>query len=146
MSSSAEKSIGGSDGDGLPSNSASVKASEYTADPVLDLGWSSAESAPIGSVCLLDYKGSAHRDIREIDRDTLFDYMEQFSLAVNVYGLKDDLLDVLAGDVARFSVEISKMRRQLRALIDAAQCYYLSCDAANSANLQAIWDLLRGSN
>ncbi len=126
--------------------SPSVKASEYTADPVVDLGWSSAESAPIACVCLLDYRGPSHRDIREIDRETLFDYMEQFSLAVNVYGLKEDILDALRSDVARFSVQMSRMRHMLRALINGARCYYLSCDAADSANLRAICDLLRGSN
>lgn len=123
-----------------------VKASEYTADPVLDLGWSSAESVPVGSVCLVDYRGKSHREISEIDRDTLFDYMDQFSLAVNVYGLKEDLLDALAGEVPRFSVEMSHMKSRLRALINAARCYYLSCDAADSANFQAICHLLRSSN
>jgi hypothetical protein len=120
-----------------------VNRSEYTADPVVDLGWSSVESAPIASVCLVDYKGSGHRVIREIERGTLFDYMEQFSFAVNVYGLKEDLLDALAGDVARFSIEMSQMRKRLRTLIDGSRCYYLSCDAADSGNLQAICSLLR---
>ena len=125
--------------------SPSVNRSEYTADPVLDLEWSGIESAPIRSVCLLDYRGSGHRVIREIDRDTLYDYMEQFSLAVNVYGLKDDLLDAVAGDVVRFSGEMSRARIRLLALIDSSVCYYLSCDAADSANLQVICELLRTS-
>jgi hypothetical protein len=124
----------------------SVKASEYTADPVLDLGWSSIPAAPVASVCLVDYKGPGRRVIREIDRDIVFDYMEQFSLAVNIYGLKEDLFDALAGDVTRFSAEMSRMRTRLRAVIDRSQCYYLSCDAADLANLRAIRDLLGRSN
>lgn len=122
-----------------------VKADEYTADPLADLGWRAGRSARLGSVCLVDYRGAGHREIREIERDTLFDYMEQFSLAINVYGLKEDVFDALSGEVVRFSVEMSRARGRLRALIDASRCYYVSCDAANSANLDMIGDLLRSS-
>jgi hypothetical protein len=120
-----------------------VNRSEYTADPAVDLGWSSIESAPIASVCLLDYKGSGRRVIREVEPDTLFDYMEHFSFAVNVYGLKEDVLDALGGDVARFSIEMSRMRESLRTLINSSRCHYLSCDAADPMTLRAICDLLR---
>ena len=123
--------------------SPSVKAGEYVADPLSDLGWRRVGSAPVRSVCLLDYKGSGSSVIREIDRDTLFDYMEQFALAVNVYGLKEDILDALGGEIPQFSATISQMRARLRSLVDASRCYYLSCDAANARNLQAILELLR---
>ena len=126
--------------------SPNVKSGEYTADPVLDMGWASAPSAPIGNVCLLDYKGSGQRVVREIDRDAVFDYMEQFSLAVNVYGLREDVFDALGAEVPRFSVEMSQMRTQLRALIDGSRCYYVSCDVADPANLREICALLRAPN
>ena len=69
--------------------------------------------------------------------------MEQFSLAANVYGLKEDILDALAGDVTRFSVEMSQMRARLRALVNRSRCYYLGCDAADPGNLRLICDLLK---
>ena len=123
--------------------SPNVKASEYTADPIRDLEWSSTRVAPIRSVCLVNYQGREHCEIREIGRDVLLDYMEQFSLAVNVYGLKEDLLDSLGGDVTRFSMRMSEMKGRLRAVIDRSQCYYLSCDAEDPKNLEAILELLR---
>jgi hypothetical protein len=126
--------------------SPSVKPAEYTADPVQDLGWSSAVAAPVGSVCLVDYQGPGRRVIREIDRDIMFDYMEQFSQAVNVYGLKEDLLDAVGAELPRFSLEMSRIRTRLRALIDRCRCYYLSCDTADLANLHAIEALLRISH
>ena len=125
--------------------SPSVKANEYTADPVTDLGWQTARSAPLRSVCLVDYRAGT-RVIREIGAEVMFDYMEQFALALNVYGLKEDMLDSLGRDVGRFSVEISAMRARLRAVIDGARCYYLSCDAADAANLRKIGDLLGSPN
>ena len=122
--------------------SPNVKASEYTADPIRDLEWSSTRVAPIRNVCLVDYRGQEHCEIREIDRDVLLDYMEQFSLAVNVYGLKEDLLDSLGGDVARFSARMAQMKGRLRSVISQSRCHYLSCDAEDPENLQAILDLL----
>lgn len=97
-------------------------------------------------MCLVDYKGSGHREIREIDRNTLFDYMEQFALPINVYGLKKDLLDSMKGDVTRLSAEMSQMRGRLYTLIDDSRCYYLSRDAADPENLHVICDLIRASN
>jgi hypothetical protein len=121
-----------------------VKAGEYTADPLNDLGWPSARSAPIRSICLVDYKGSENNILRELDWDTAFDYMEQFALAINVYGLKEDIFDALGADVRLFSAEMTRVRTQLRALVQASRCHYLSCDAANPRNLQRILELLRG--
>jgi hypothetical protein len=123
--------------------SPNVKESEYTADPIRDLEWSSTQVAPIRSVCLVDYRGQERCEIREIDRDILLDYMEQFSLAVNVYGLKEDLLDSLAGDVTRFSAQMSQMRGRLRTVIRQSRCYYLSCDAEDPKNLEVLLDLMR---
>ena len=123
-----------------------VKADEYTADPLADLGWRAGRSARLGSVWLMDYRGVGTREIREMGAEVMLEYMEQFALALNVYGLKDDVLDSLGGDVGRFSVEMSAMRARLRAVIEGARCYYLSCDAADSANLREIWELIRRSN
>lgn len=120
----------------------SVKAGEYTADPLCDLDWASAQSVPLRTLCLLDYKPHAASVVRELDRRTMFNYMEQFALAINVYGLKEDILDHLGGDVHSFSQEMSRVRTQLQFLVEACDSYYVSCDAAEPRNLQVIRDLL----
>lgn len=122
--------------------SSSVKPGEYTADPVADLRWQSVRSALLGSVCLLDYRGASSRVIREIGRDAMFNYLEQFGLAINVYGLKEDILDALDGEVQRFSAEMNRVRTLLHSMIDGARCYYLSCDVADPHNLRRIRELL----
>lgn len=122
--------------------SPSVKPGEYVADPTTDLGWRGMKSAPVSSICLLDYQGSGRTVIREMGREQVFDYMEQFALAINVYGLKEDILDALGSDVERFSVEMTRVRSGLRALVERAACYYLSCDAGEPQSLRAICELL----
>jgi hypothetical protein len=118
-----------------------LKAGEYLADPLADLDWRGVTVAPVRNVCLVDYRGPNRCDIREIDRDILFDYMEQFSLALNVYGLKEDILDHLGGDVTGFSDQMQRIRLRLRALVDRCSCYYVSCDATNDGNLAVVYDL-----
>lgn len=125
--------------------SPSVKVGEYTANPLTDLGWSTLPAALIRAICLVDYKKMGLATIREIHRETLFDYMEQFALAINVYGLKEDILDTLGVDVNRFSEQMSQMRTRLHALVDGARCYYLSCDAADPRNLRSVRGLLQES-
>ncbi len=122
----------------------SVKPGEYIANPLTDLGWSQADCAPVTTLCLLDYRQPGSRIIRTIDPQILFDYMEHFSLAVNVYGLKEDILDHLEGDVSRFSADASRVRAALHTLINESRCYYISCDAADAENLRAIVEVLRG--
>jgi hypothetical protein len=77
-----------------------------------------------------------------MNRDVLFDYMEQFSSALNVYGLKEDVLDHLGADLDAFSTRTSEMRARLRALIDRCNCYYVSCDSTDSRNLELLRQLL----
>jgi hypothetical protein len=119
-----------------------LKSSEFIADPIADFGWEGAVSAPIRNICLTDYRGPASNEVHEIDKDTLFDYMDQFSLPLNVYGLKEDILDHLGSDVAEFGEQMRHMRYQLRALIDHCRCYYVSCDVMAQGSLAAIYELL----
>jgi hypothetical protein len=120
---------------------AAIKPGEYTADPISDLGWKTGGRVPARSICLIDYR-PGQRVIREMDRDVLFDYMDQFALALNVYGLKEDVLDFLKSDVADFSVHTCAMRTRLRALIDCCRAYYISCDSTDPDNLRKMYELL----
>jgi hypothetical protein len=119
-----------------------IKAGEYMANPVTDMGWTSGAAVSLKNICLVDYRGSGTHIVHEMGRDVLFDYMEQFALALNVYGLKEDVLDHLAGDVAQFSRHLEQMREQLRAAVDRSRCYYISCAADNARGLDAVYELL----
>jgi hypothetical protein len=121
----------------------SVKQGEFIADPRTDLGWQSAQSARVSAIFLLDYKGPQTRYIAAIDGAVMFDYMDQFALALNVYGLKEDVLDYLNADVRKFSAATTNMRSKLHTLVSSSRCYYVSCDAADDCNVRSIYNLLR---
>jgi hypothetical protein len=122
-----------------------LKHGEYLADPCEDLGWRGGLAAHVNNICLVDYRGTTSDSPREIDRDILFDYMEQFSLPVNVYGLKEDILDHLAGDVTEFSAQMSRMKAKLRTLVDQCRGYHVSCDAMNPRTLECLYEMLGAS-
>lgn len=124
---------------GLPP---AVKNGDYLADPCTDLGWSVGSARQVQNILLLDYQGPTRRMIKEVQREILYDYMENFSLAVNIYGLREDVLDYLQADVEQFSVEWSLMKSRLRELVDRCRCYHVSCDATDPHNLQSICSLL----
>lgn len=119
------------------------KAGEYIVDPLADLGWQSTTTARLKNICLVDYRGPEHHLIRPIDSQSLYDYMDQFSLPLNVYGLKEDVLDHLSANVGDFSVHTGRMRSRLRSLLHQCRLFHLSCDAENPDDITAIYDLLR---
>jgi hypothetical protein len=122
-----------------------IKTGEFLADPCKDLGWKIGLPGAARTICLLDYRERQYPIIRELDRSVLFNYMESFSLAASIYGLREDVLDYLDSDVVRFSTEFSLMKSRLRRLIDVCSCYYISCDATDFRNLEVIRECLASS-
>ncbi len=61
-----------------------------------------------------------------------YDYAEQFSLAINVYRLEEDLLDLYHGNYRQFSQVYRQMKIQLRRLIQQSRCYYISSNMLNT--------------
>jgi hypothetical protein len=117
---------------------AGIKPGEYVADPLTDLQWPSMDAVALRNICLVDYRGPERCVMRDLDADTLFNYMEQFSLAVNIYGIREDLFDHLGGDVQTFSARWSQTKAQLRELINRCRRHYVSCDVMADKNLQAL--------
>jgi hypothetical protein len=120
------------------------KAGEYVADPIRDLGWQPALEAPLNNVCLIDYRGPGECILSPIEGPVLYEYLEQFSLPLNVYGLKEDLLDHFGGSVDDFALQMHRMKSQLHALVENSHGYRVSCDASDDKGLDALHDLLAG--
>lgn len=115
-----------------------LKPGEYLVDPVSDLGWRLQDSAPLKNICLVDFRGVDHHVIRESSARVIYDYMEQFSLALNVYGLKEDVLDAAGIDPDRFSQVTRTMKSGLLALVRSARLFVLSMDAENRSDLERL--------
>jgi hypothetical protein len=119
-----------------------IKQGEYVADPLIDLQWPTDACAPLRNICLVDYRGPGQSIVTDLDRDVLLNYMEQFSLALNVYGLKEDVLDHLGGNLEQFSRHATRSRLQLQELVDRSRRYYVSCDATDHRSLDDFYSVL----
>ncbi len=93
---------------------------------------------------LIDYRGPTERILAPIEKRVLYEYLEQFSLPLNVYGLKEDLLDHLGGSVSDFALQVGRMKSKLHALVDHCNGYRVSCDTSDNKGLGALHDLLAG--
>jgi hypothetical protein len=120
-----------------------VKAGEYIIDPVADLGWQGCTRAVLRNVVLVDYRGPEHHVLQAIDAEELFEYMDQFALALNVYGLKEDILDHLGADTGDFADQTRRMKAGLRKLLAQCRLFHASCDAGDPHDLRMIYDRLR---
>lgn len=121
-----------------------IKAGEYIADPLRDLGWRGSEVAALKNICLVDYRGNTECDVREMERGVLLEYMEQFSLALNVYGLKEDIFDFLHADVDAFASWVDSTKRSLRHAVEQSNAFHVSCDAMDPENLRKLQRILAG--
>jgi hypothetical protein len=121
---------------------AAIKPGEFLVNPYVDLGWKIGTASLVRNICLLDYRPRSHGIISELDKDVLFNYMDSFSLAANIYGLKEDILDFLKGDVSLFSDELTLMKARMRELVETCRGFYVSADSNNPKDLEKIWRAL----
>ena len=121
---------------------AGIKPGEYLADPQSDLQWQTVDTARVRSICLVDYRDAGRSVVRDMDPEELFNYMEHFSLAVNIYGLREDVFDYMGADVERLSDYWTDTKMKLKTLIRNSRRYYVSCDAMDDRQLASLRNLL----
>jgi hypothetical protein len=119
-----------------------LKPGELMIDPGEAFAVCADEEAAVSNICVLDFNGAKRHVIQTLSEQEAYDYAEQFSLAINVYRLEEDLLDLYDGDYRRFSQAYSEMKTQLRRLIRHSHCYYISSDILNSKYRDEIYSLL----
>lgn len=117
---------------------------ELTIDPYDTFAANMTSVALVKNVCILDFKEGGQHIIHTVSTQEAYDYAEQFSLAMNVYRLEEDLLDFYEGDYRRFSQVYSGMKKQLDHLIRQSKCYYISSNMLNSAYRNEVLALLAG--
>jgi hypothetical protein len=109
---------------GLPP---AINTGEYILDPASYFERVN-RTVEIRNLCVVDYSRDGSFRLEEIDRQHVYNYMEQFSLAYNAYSLKNQLLDYCAGDVASFSRLCQAMKDKLQEVTAASRTLFVSCN------------------
>lgn len=105
---------------------------ELIIDPYDAFSGKPDEGTTVKNVCILSFNRANQHVIQRVSEQEAYDYAEQFSLAVNVYRLEEDLLDLHDGNYRKFSQVYSQMKMRLRSLIHQSRCYYISSNMLNS--------------
>lgn len=119
-----------------------LKSGEIIIDPYDVFEINTFDYVKIKNLCIIDFHQPGNHIIKEISYQDAYSYAEQFSLAINVYRLEEDLLDLYKGNYHKFSKAYSKMKTLLWDLVVQSRCYYIRSDILIQANRDKIFELL----
>ncbi|WP_210234919.1 hypothetical protein [Mesorhizobium sp. M8A.F.Ca.ET.208.01.1.1] len=112
----------------------SVNDGEFLLDPQKVFAKTSTK-AKITSILLVDYSRSGECLIEPVSNIDVIGYMEQFSMALNAYSLKNQMLEEAGSDPRAFARACASSRRQLEALVAQSLCWFVSCDITNQEHM-----------
>jgi hypothetical protein len=98
--------------------------------------------APVRNIVIVDYRPDRPRRLERLPAQTMTDFLEQFSLGVTVYGLKDDLLVHRGGDFDEFARTYRDMKERLATLTAGVRCFYANVDMLDAAERKEVLGVL----
>lgn len=107
--------------------SAHLERGQYTVDPAR-LFAASRDTAVVRNLCIVDWRPDRPTGLRELPVDTCYEFLEQFAFPVSAYGLKDDLLAHVDGDLDRYTTVYAAMKQQLRRLVSNCRLWLANVD------------------
>lgn len=115
-----------------------IESGDYLAPPELLFPGPRVDRAPVSAVVITDFRPDRPAEFGEFDPAEAEMFLEQFALSVTTYGLKDDLMTHLGGDVRRFAATMSTMRAMLGGLVRGARCYRANVDMLDPAVCETV--------
>lgn len=82
----------------------------------------------IDKIIITDYGSTDHIGIKHVESKEAIEFLECFSLGLNVYRLEEDLLEYLSGNIERYSDEVLFMKNAIRILVNGADRIFLRAD------------------
>lgn len=87
-----------------------------------------ARQAPLRNVVFVDYNPAAPAGFDPLEPELLLSFLEQFSLALSMYGLKEDLYDHCGGSLDQYAQAYQGMKDQLAQMVTTARCFRSNMD------------------
>lgn len=100
-------------------------------------------SAPLEAICVIRHTGQHRCSIRRLSVEELRPIAIQFGLALNVYRLEEDLLDVVGGDYQAFARTYDLMLQRLDQALDSATGYEVDADMLDAGVQREVAAMLR---
>ncbi|MUL43180.1 FomB family phosphonate monophosphate kinase [Streptomonospora sp. PA3] len=121
-----------------------MESGDYLASPHLLFGRNAPAAAPIRNLVLVDYNPERAQGIEEISADVAEAFLDQFSLAVTMYGLKDDLFAHYDYDVHRFAAALRDTKDKARRLTRSVRCLRANVDMLDGSVRESVLRTLAG--
>ena len=106
----------------------SIKDGEYTVNPYEFFPEISSAPSPADVVCFLQWQKGRTPEIHTVDLPFAVQIAEQFALPINVYGLKEDILDCVGGEFSEFCEVYGRMKSMLTEMLRRSTCMYIKAD------------------
>lgn len=107
---------------------AALAEGEVVLDPADVFEFAEEPSLRVRNICFVEYAGPNVRIVEPLSREAAYLCAEQFALALNVYRLEEDLLDLLDGDHVAFAHAYGDMRAALGSVVAGARCVRVRAD------------------
>ncbi|MFJ6213754.1 FomB family phosphonate monophosphate kinase [Streptomyces sp. NPDC092296] len=117
---------------------AHLEGGDFLAGPELVFPGAPVDSGPVRNIVITDYRAGGRHGFEEIPADRAELFLEQFAFAVTTYGLKDDLMAHVGGDVEKFTGGLRAMKEQLSALVSGARCLRANVDMLDPAEREPV--------
>jgi hypothetical protein len=106
---------------------------EYRLDPTEVFGSVWPGPATVRTICIVDYQPDRHRRLEEVSEADCLNFLSHFALAVPTYGLKDDVLAHLDGDLDRYLAACRYMNAELEQLVASSRRFVVNADMMDPA-------------
>lgn len=123
---------------GLPR---SVNEGEFLLDP-MRVFERVATKTVVRTILLVDYSRSGQFIMEPVSSADLNGYMEQFSMALNAYSLKNQMLEEAGSDPRLFATAYTDAKRQLETLVSSASRWFVSCDITQRQHMDRLLETI----
>jgi len=104
-----------------------LQSDEYVLDPNQAFP-AAVDSAPVRNLCVIDYRPEFDRGIRRLDPRRFYQFIDQFAFPPSTYGLKDDLLAHVGGDMDHYLDAYGRMKDTMRTTVENANLFHINVD------------------
>lgn len=115
---------------------------EYRLDPTEVFASDWTGRATVRNICIVDYQPRRRARLEEVSEADCLTFLSHFALAIPTYGLKDDVLAHLHGDLDRYLAACGHMNSQLAQLVAGTRRFVVGADMMDPAVRESVLSVL----
>ncbi|WP_078958996.1 FomB family phosphonate monophosphate kinase [Streptomyces sp. NRRL S-4] len=119
-----------------------IESGDYVASPYELFDGRTVKQAAVRNIVIADFDPRRPQGLEPVSDQATTAFLEQFSSAVTMYGLKDDLYTHCGNDLDRYTRTYEHMREQATRLVSGARCFRANVDMLDESVRDAVLSTL----